>query len=189
MTVQRSYEDDISKILVSQEEITGAVKRIAREMEADLKDSDKKILIMGTLKGAVVFMADLLKEFNLRAEIDFVKVSSYGSGTESTGVVSLKANPDYNDLAEYNVIVIEDILDTGNTLAFLLDYLKNKMNAHSVRLCTLFNKPERRQKEVKVDYQGFIIPDEFIVGYGLDYDEQYRNLPYVGILKPEIYNK
>ena len=167
------YENDIDKVLVSEEEIRGAVKRIAKQMEEDFKDSDKKVLIMGTLKGAVVFMSDLMKEFNLRAEIDFIKVSSYGSGTESGGVVSLKANPDYEDLSEFNVIVIEDILDTGNTLSWLLDHLK----------------PERRKKDVHIDYQGFIIPDEFIVGYGLDYNEEYRNLPYVGVLKPEVYNK
>ena len=185
----KRYDGDIAKVLVSEEEIKGAVKRIAREMENDFKDSDKKVLIMGTLKGGIVFMADLMKEFNLRAEIDFVKVSSYGSSTESSGVVSLKSNPDYEDLSNFNVVVIEDILDTGNTLHWLLNYLKTNMNASSVKLCVLFNKPDRRKKDVKIDYQGFIIPDEFIVGYGLDYNEEYRNLPYVGMLKPEVYNK
>ena len=183
------YANDISKVLVSEEEIAGAVKRIAREMENDFKDSDKNVLLMCTLKGAVVFMSDLMKEFNLKAEIDFIKVSSYASGTESSGVISLKSNPDIMDLSDYNVVVIEDILDTGNTLSWLLNHLKTVLNAHSVKLCTLFNKPERRVKDVKVDYQGFIIPDEFIVGYGLDYNELYRNLPYVGVLKPEVYNK
>ena len=184
-----TYENDIAKVLVSEEEIRGAVKRIAKEMENDFKDSDKKVLIMGTLKGAVVFMSDLMKEFNLKAEIDFIRVSSYGSGTESGGVISLKANPDYEDLSNFNVVVIEDILDTGNTLSWLLDHLKTKMNAHTVKLCALFNKPDRRKKDVHIDYQGFIIPDEFIVGYGLDYNEEYRNLPFVGVLKPEVYNK
>ena len=184
-----NYENDIAKVLVSEEEIAGAVKRIAREMENDFKDSDKKVLLMCTLKGAVVFLADLMKSFNLPAELDFIKVSSYASGTESSGVISLKSGPDLKDLSDYNVIVIEDILDTGNTLAWLLDHVKNEMHANSVKLCALFNKPERRVKDVKIDYQGFIIPDEFIVGYGLDYNELYRNLPYVGILKPEVYNK
>lgn len=184
-----TYDNDIAKVLVSEEEIKGAVKRIAREMENDFKDSDKKVLLMCTLKGAVVFMADLMKEFNLVAEIDFIKVSSYASGTESSGVISLKSKPDITDLSGYNVVVIEDILDTGNTLSWLLDHLKNVLNANTVKLCVLFNKPERRQKDVKIDYQGFIIPDEFIVGYGLDYNELYRNLPYVGVLKPEVYTK
>lgn len=184
-----NYENDIAKVLVSEEEIKGAVKRIAREMENDYKDSDKKVLLMCTLKGAVVFLADLMKEFNLVAEIDFIKVSSYASGTESSGIISLKSGPDLTDLSEYNVVVIEDILDTGNTLSWLLDHVKNEMNAHSVKLCALFNKPDRRKKEVHIDYQGFIIPDEFIVGYGLDYNNLYRNLPYVGVLKPEVYNK
>ena len=130
-----------------------------------------------------------MKEFNLRAEIDFIKVSSYGSGTQSTGIVHLKSEPDRDDLSDYNVVVIEDILDTGNTLSWLLDHLKNVLHAHCVKLCVLFNKPDRRKKEIPIDYQGFIIPDEFIVGYGLDYNEEYRNLPYVGILKPQVYEK
>lgn len=184
-----TYENDIAKVLVSEEEIAGAVKRIAKQMEEDFKCSDKKVLFLCTLKGAVVFLADLMKNFNLPAEIDFIKVSSYASGTESSGIISLKSGPDLKDLSEYNVVVIEDILDTGNTLSWLLNHVKNTMNAHSVKLCALFNKPDRRQKDVKIDYQGFIIPDEFIVGYGLDYDEMYRNLPYVGVLKPEVYNK
>ena len=153
------------------------------------KTWNKKVLFLCTLKGAVVFLADLMKNFNLAAEIDFIKVSSYASGTESSGVISLKSGPDLKDLSEYNVVVIEDILDTGNTLSWLLDHVKNTLNAHSVKLCALFNKPDRRVKDVKIDYQGFIIPDEFIVGYGLDYNEMYRNLPYVGVLKPEVYNK
>lgn len=184
-----SYENDIAKILVSEEEIAGAVKRIAKQMEEDFKDSDKKVLFLCTLKGAVVFLADLMKNFNLPAELDFIKVSSYASGTESSGVISLKSGPDLTDLSNYNVVVIEDILDTGNTLSWLLNHIKTNMNADCVKLCTLFNKPDRRKKEVNVDYQGFIIPDEFIVGYGLDYNEMYRNLPYVGVLKPEVYNK
>lgn len=184
----KNYEKDIEKVLVSPEEIQGAVKRICREMENDFKDSEKPVLLMGILKGSVVFMADIMKEFNLRAETDFIKVSSYGSGTTS-GIIRLKSQPDISDLSGYNVIVIEDILDTGNTLHWLLGHLKNELNANSVKLCTLFNKPERRVKDIKVDYQGFIIPDEFIVGYGLDYNEQYRNLPYVGILKRSVYEK
>ncbi len=183
------YTNDIAKVLVSQEEIHGAVKRICREMENDFRDSDKKVLLMGILKGSVVFMADIMKEFNLRAETDFIKVSSYGNSTESSGIIRLKAEPDKENLSDFNVVVIEDILDTGNTLYWLINHLKTELHANSVKLCTLFNKPDRRQKDIHIDYQGFIIPDEFIVGYGLDYNEMYRNLPYVGVLKPEIYKK
>ena len=183
------YSNDIAKILVSEEEIQGAVKRICREMETDFANSDKKILLMGILKGSVVFMSDIMKEFNLRAETDFIKVSSYGSGSTSSGIIRLKSEPDLTDLSDYNVVVIEDILDTGNTLYWLLNHLKNDLRANSVKLCTLFNKPDRRKKDIHIDYQGFIIPDEFIVGYGLDYNEQYRNLPYVGILKRKVYEK
>ena len=183
------HAKDIEKVLVSEEEIHGAVKRICREMEKDFAHSDKKVLLMGILKGSVVFMADIMKEFNLRAETDFIKVSSYGSGSVSSGIVRLKSEPDLTDLSEYNVVVIEDILDTGNTLHWLLGHLKNELHANSVKLCTLFNKPDRRKKDITVDYQGFIIPDEFIVGYGLDYDEKYRNLPFVGALKPSVYEK
>jgi len=182
-----NYDNDIAKVLVSEEEIHGAVKRICREMENDFKNSDKKVLIMGILKGSCVFMADIMKEFNLRAETDFIKVSSYGSSTQSSGILRLKSEPDRENLSEYNVVVIEDILDTGNTLHWLLGHLRTELHANSVKLCVLFNKPDRRKKDIKIDYQGFIIPDEFIVGYGLDYNEEYRNLPYVGILKPEVY--
>ncbi len=183
------YTNDIAKVLVSKEEIQGAVKRICREMENDFANSDKKVLLMGILKGSVVFMSDIMKEFNLRAEIDYIRVSSYGDSTVSNGIIRLKSEPDISDLSQYNVVVIEDILDTGNTLFWLLEHLKNDLNASCVKVCTLFNKPERRQKDIHVDYQGFIIPDEFIVGYGLDYNEEYRNLPYVGVLKQEIYKK
>ena len=180
------YASDIERVLVSEEEIAMAVTRIAFEIERDMKDSDKKLLLVGVLKGSVVFMADIMKKLNIPAETDFIKVSSYGSGTVSHGV-TLRAEPDRLDLSEYNVVVIEDILDTGNTLSWLLGHLKNDLHANDVRLCVLFNKPDRRKIDIRIDYEGFVIPDAFIVGYGLDYDELYRNLPYVGILKPEVY--
>ncbi len=181
-----NYEECIEKVLVSEEEIKAAVERLAGEIERDFKDSDKKLLLIGILKGSVVFMADILKKLNIPLETDYIKVSSYG-GTSSSGHIKLKAEPDREDLSEYNVVVIEDILDTGNTLSWLLGHLKDDLNATTVKLCVLFNKPSRRKKEVKIDYEGFEIPDEFIVGYGLDYNELYRNLPYVGVLKPFVY--
>lgn len=183
------YESCIERVLVSEDEIAMTVTRIAYEIERDYKNSDKKLLLVGVLKGSVVFMADIMKKLNIPAETDFIKVSSYGSGTASSGKIMLRAEPDRLDLSDYNVIVIEDILDTGNTLSWLLNHLKNDLHANDVKLCVLFNKPDRRKIEIKIDYEGFVIPDAFIVGYGLDYDELYRNLPYVGILKPEVYTK
>ncbi len=182
------YESCIDRILVSEQEITEAVDRIAAEIENEFKGTDKKLLLIGVLKGSVVFMSDLLKRLNIPLETDYIKVSSYGSST-TNGALRLKAEPDRLDLSDYTVIVIEDILDTGNTLSWLLGHLKTDLKAADVRLCVLFNKPDRRKINIPVDYQGFVIPDEFIVGYGLDYDELYRNLPYVGILKPFVYEK
>lgn len=185
--MEMSYKDCIEKILVSEEEIDKAVTRIAYEISEDYRDSDKKLLLIGILKGSVIFMADILKKLNLPLETDYIKVSSYGSGTTTSGEIKLKAEPDRLDLSEYNVVVIEDILDTGNTLSWILNHLEKDLGAKDVRLCVLFNKPDRRKKDIRIHYEGFVIPDEFIVGYGLDYDEKYRNLPYVGILKPCVY--
>lgn len=181
-----NYSDNIERVLVSEEEIEQAVDRIVSEIERDYKDSGKKVLLVGILKGSVVFMADIMKKLNIPAETDYMKVSSYGSGTTS-GEITLSLALGKKDVSGYSIIVIEDILDTGNTLSWLLGYLKNEMNAKEVKLCVLFNKPDRRKKEIAIDYEGFVIPDEFIVGYGLDYDEMYRNLPYVGVLKPCVY--
>lgn len=183
-----SYSNDIEKVLTTKEEIQRTVERICKEIENDCKDSSKKLLLVGILKGSVVFMADIMKKLNIPLETDFIKVSSYGSGTES-GEISLKLGLSKKDLSDYRVIVIEDILDTGNTLSWLINYLKNDLKAPDVKLCVLFNKPDRRKKHIDIDYEGFVIPDEFIVGYGLDYNEQYRNLPYVGILKRSVYEK
>ena len=183
-----NYSDNIERVLVSEKDIEQAVDRIVSEIERDYKDSGKKVLLVGILKGSVVFMADIMKKLNIPAETDYMKVSSYGSGTTS-GEINLSLSLSKKDVSDYSIIVIEDILDTGNTLSWLLGYLKNEMNAKEVKLCALFNKPDRRKKEISIDYEGFVIPDEFIVGYGLDYDELYRNLPYVGVLKPEVYNK
>ncbi len=183
-----SIENNVKKILVSEDEIKEAVKRIAAEITEDHKNSEKRLLILCILKGSLPFCADLLKEIKLPCVLDFMKVSSYGSGTTSTGQVKIQCDLSVETLEDYDVVVVEDIIDTGHTLANLLVHLKNR-NAHSVKLCALLDKPERRLTPVKVDYLGFTVPDEFVIGYGLDYGELYRNLPYVGVLKEEVYKK
>ena len=179
---------DIEKILVSEEEIDSIVTKIAAEIDADYKDSPRKLLLLCILKGSVVFMGELMKKISLPVEIDFMKVSSYGNGTESTGRINIVLDLHRGDLGNVDIIVIEDIIDSGKTLSHLTKYLELK-GAGSVKTCTLLDKPTRRQVEFTPDYVGKEIPDEFVVGFGLDYDEKYRNLPYVGILKREVYEK
>ena len=181
-----AIEKDIAKVLVSEEQIKEALKRIAGEITRDFENSDKKLLILCILKGSLPFTADLLKEIRLPLVLDFMKVSSYGSGTYSTGQVKIQCDLSVETLEDYNVIVVEDIIDTGHTLSNLLVHLKNR-NANSVKLCAMLDKPERRVTDVKADYLGFTVPEEFVVGYGLDYNEMYRNLPYIGVLKEEVY--
>ncbi len=181
-------ENDIEYTLVTKEQIKEAVGKIAAEITEDFKDSDKELMILCILKGSLPFTADLLKEIRIPCILDFMKVSSYGSGTVSTGQVKIKCDLDVETLENYDVVVVEDIIDTGHTLANLLVHLEGR-KAHSVKLCTLLDKPSRRESDVKVDYCGFTIPDAFVVGYGLDYDERYRNLPYIGVLKEEVYSK
>ena len=175
----------LEKVLITEDEIHEAAKRLAARIEKDYEGEDS-IVLVGLLKGSVQFMADLLKNINMMCTIDFMCVSSYGKGTKSTGRVNI-----IKDLSEpiddKNVIIVEDIIDSGNTLNFIGKYFAAK-NAKSVRICTLLNKPSRREVEIDVDYIGFDVPDEFVVGYGLDYQEYYRNLPYIGVLKPEIYS-
>ena len=179
---------DIEKILVSEEEIDSIVTKIAAEIDADYKDSPRNLLLLCILKGSVVFMGELMKKISLPVEIDFMKVSSYGTGTESTGRINIVLDLHRGDLGNVDIIVIEDIIDSGKTLSHLTKYLELK-GAGSVKTCTLLDKPSRRQVEFTPDYVGKEIPDEFVVGFGLDYDEKYRNLPYVGILKREVYEK
>ena len=178
-------QKDLEKVLITEDEIHEAAKRLAARIEKDYEGEDS-IVLVGLLKGSVQFMADLLKNINMMCTIDFMCVSSYGKGTKSTGRVNI-----IKDLSEpiddKNVIIVEDIIDSGNTLNFIGKYFAAK-NAKSVRICTLLNKPSRREVEIDVDYIGFDVPDEFVVGYGLDYQEYYRNLPYIGVLKPEIYS-
>lgn len=180
--------DDMSGILMSPEEIDEATARIAEEIDRDFANYDGKVLILGILKGSVVFMADLMKKIKIPVEIDFMKVSSY-SGTQSSKRINIILDLNRVDLSESTVIIVEDIIDSGRTLSYLTEYLKIN-GAADVKTCTLLDKPSRREPELRnfvPDYVGKEIPDEFVVGYGLDYNEQYRTLPYVGILSRKVY--
>ena len=176
-------EQDIKCVLFSEEQLEQRVCELAAQIDRDY--AGKEPLLVSVLRGSFVFMADLVRHITLPCTVDFMAVSSYGSGTTSSGQVKI-----IKDLSEQiegkDVIVVEDILDSGNTLSYLLKLLEARHPA-SIRLCTLLDKPERRTKPVAAQYSGFTIPDEFVVGYGLDYDEKYRNLPYIGILKPSVY--
>ncbi len=185
MKEQVNANDGIDKVLISEAEIAEKVAELGAQISRDF--AGKNLLLVGVLKGSILFMADLLRHITIPCGIEFMAVSSYGAGTSTTGVVRI-----IKDLSipidDYDVLVVEDILDSGVTLSYLLELLKGK-NAKSVSLITLLDKPERRKKDVRVDYKGFTVPDEFVVGYGLDYDEKYRNLPYIGVLKPEVYSE
>lgn len=179
----RNMNDDIREVLFSEEKLAGIVQGIGARISEDYKD--KNLLMVSVLKGSVVFMADLMRAITIPCSIDFMAVSSYGSGMKTSGVVKIVKDLDIN-LKGYDLLVVEDILDSGLTLSYILELLQSR-SPKSIRLCTLFDKPDRRTVNIKADYVGTVVPDEFIVGYGLDYDEKYRNLPYVGILKPEVY--
>jgi len=178
---------DIDRILISEEEIQTIVKRISAEIDAYYKDRDSRLLLLCILKGSVVFMGDLMKNITVPVEIDFMKVSSYGSGMASTGSVNIILDLHRKDLPNTDILIVEDIIDSGKTLSYLVEYLRLK-GAKSVRTCTLLDKPERREVDFNADWVGAVIPNEFVVGYGLDFDEKYRALPYVGILKEEVYS-
>ena len=178
----------IAKILVSEAELEATVSRLAAQIDADYKGSDKKLVLLCILKGSIVFMGDLMKKLTVPVEIDCMKVSSYGSGTTSSGSVKIHLDVTRPDLSDCDFLIIEDIIDSGYTLSYLTDYLKLR-GARSVKTCALLDKPARRKVEFTPDYVGIEIPDEFVVGYGLDYDERFRALPYVGVLKPEIYTE
>ena len=176
---------DISRILISEEELKNKVAEMGRRISQDYQG--KRLMVVGVLKGSVVFMADLIRHITVPVEMDFMAVSSYGAGVKTSGVV--KILKDLDRLIEgYHVLVVEDILDSGMTLGYLADLLRDRGPA-SVRIATILDKPERRQVDIKPDYVGFTIPDEFVVGYGLDYAELYRNLPYVGVLSSSVYEK
>ena len=176
-------EKDIQEILFSEEQLAQRVKEIAGEINRDYVGQE--IMLVSVLRGSFVFMADLCRRIDLPCTVDFMAVSSYGGRTSSSGQVQITKDLS-SDITGKNIIVVEDILDSGNTLSYLLKVLEQRSPA-SIRLCTLLDKPERRVKPVEVHYSGFTIPDAFVVGYGLDYAEHYRNLPYIGILKPEVY--
>lgn len=177
-------DQDIKQILYSEEDIAAIIDRLGKQITEDYRG--KSLLLVGILKGSVVFMADLMRKIDLPCKIDFMALSSYGDSSRSSGVIRLLKDLSTN-IEGYDVLVIEDILDSGNTLSHLRKLLLLR-NPKSLRICTFFDKPDRRVvKDLKADYIGAVIPDEFIVGYGLDYAEKYRNLPYVGILKPEFY--
>ena len=175
--------NDILKILVSQDEISNIVHGLADRISNDYKD--KKLLMLCILKGAVVFMGDLMKSISIPTEIDFMKVSSYGNMTSSSGTVNIVLDLHRKDLSDLDILIVEDIIDSGRTLSYLVEYLKLK-GAKSVKTCTMLDKPSRREVDFTPDYCGKTIPDEFVVGYGLDYAEAYRALPFIGILKPEV---
>lgn len=177
-------ERDIEKVLISEEEIKKIVSDLGARISEDYKD--KNLLMVSVLKGSVVFMADLMRAVTIPCRIDFMSVSSYGSGAKTSGVVKIIKDLDLN-LEGYDLLVVEDILDSGKTLDYLLKVLKQR-NPASIRICTFLDKPERRQVDLFADYSGTTVPDEFVVGYGLDYDEKYRNLPYVGALKRSVYS-
>lgn len=169
-----SYE-----VLISEKEIKNKVEEIAKKIQEDF--SGQEILLVGVLKGASVFVSDLMRKIDLDVNIDFISVSSYGMSTTSSGVVKILKDLD-QDITDKNVIIVEDIIDTGLTLRYLKDYFKQK-NAKCLKICTLLDKPARRKCDIDVDYIGFEIEDKFIVGYGIDYQERYRNLPYIAYVE------
>lgn len=175
---------DCEKILLTQEQLKERIAQMGKQISADVDDCEPMIAV-GILKGSVIFMADLVREIEKSVEMEFMAVSSYGASTKSSGAVKILKDLDI-DISGKNVLIIEDIIDSGITLSYLKEMLL-KRNPKSLKICTLLNKPERRKAEMKVDYIGFDIPDEFVIGYGLDYDNKYRNLPYIGILKREVY--
>ncbi|WP_040198285.1 hypoxanthine phosphoribosyltransferase [Candidatus Soleaferrea massiliensis] len=174
---------DIAQILISEKEIAEKVAELGRKISSDYQG--KNLLMISVLKGSVVFMADLMRAISIKARVDFMNVSSYGSAQKTSGVVKIVKDLDI-PLEGYDVLIVEDILDSGLTLSYLKGILLER-NPRSVRIATLLDKPERRRVDITPDYVCFSVPDEFVVGYGLDFDETYRNLPFIGVLKPEIY--
>ena len=172
-------QNDVLKILITEEEIKAKVKEMGKQISKDY--AQKNLMLIS------VFLADLMREITVHAEIDFMAVSSYGRSTKTSGIVRIIKDLDIN-LEGYDVLIVEDILDSGTTLNYLTKVLKTR-NPMSLKIATLLNKPERRVKNIQPDYCGFNIPDEFVIGYGLDYAEKYRNLPYIGVLKKEVYEK
>lgn len=175
----------IKKVLIDEKDLQAKINELGEKITKDYQGKD--LLVVCVLKGAVMFATDLIKRVNLPLEIDFMAVSSYGNATKSSGVVRILKDLE-KEIQHRDILIVEDIIDSGLTLSYLVENLKQR-NPNSVSICTLLDKPERRQAELEVQYKGFTVPDEFVVGYGLDYAEKYRNLPYIGVLKEEIYTK
>ncbi len=182
--MKSNMEQDILKVLYTEEEIKQRVTEMGEELYDRFLDKDP--MFVGVLNGCFVFMADLVRATQLKSQLEFIAVSSYKDGTKSSGVVQITRDLQC-DITGRHLIVVEDILDSGNTLAYLKEYLINR-GAASVSIVTLLDKPSRRQKAIYADIAGFEVPDEFVVGYGLDYAQRYRNVPYIGVLKPEVYS-
>ena len=178
-----TMSDDIREVLISEEQIKEIVDRLGKQITKDY--AGKNLVLVSVLKGSVVFMADIMRAIDLPLSIDFMVVSSYGSGTTSHGSVKIVKDLDL-DLSGLDLLIVEDILDTGRTLSSLLEILKMR-NPNSIRICTFLDNPERRLADITADYVGAVVPDEFVVGYGLDYNQHFRNLPYVGVLKASVY--
>jgi len=176
---------DIESVLISEEELANKVLEMAEAINRDFED--KKLLIVSVLKGGFIFAADLMRKIEINAPIEFIAVSSYGASSKSSGAVKIIKDLD-RDINGLDILIVEDILDSGLTLSYIKKLLITR-GAKSVKICTILNKPSRRKADIDADYIGFDIPDEFVVGYGLDFDERYRNLPYVAILKREVYEK
>jgi hypoxanthine phosphoribosyltransferase len=181
----RSLHDDIDRVLIDEAAIQQRVAELGAALSREYAGRD--LLLVSVLKGSIVFMADLIREISIPHAIDFMATSSYGAGVESSGVVRILKDLN-KPIAGRNIVLVEDIIDSGNTLTYLTGLLRQR-NPASLRVMTLLDKPDRREVEVDVDWTGFSIPNEFVVGYGLDYDEIYRNLPYIGILKPSVYTE
>lgn len=175
--------EDIEKILLDEEQISKKIKEIGNTISKDYKGKD--LILIGVLKGSIMYMANLAREIDIPCTMDFMSVSSYGNSTTSSGIVKILKDLDVS-IEGKDVLIVEDIIDSGITLKYLQKYLRAK-NPNSVEITTLLNKPERRKADIDVKYIGFEVPDYFLVGYGLDYAEKYRNLPFIGILKEEIY--
>ncbi|MBE6647231.1 MAG: hypoxanthine phosphoribosyltransferase [Ruminococcaceae bacterium] len=178
---------DVERILLNEKDLEKIVEDLGARITNEYKDSDKPLVVIVILKGSLIFASDLIRRIELPLEIEFMKVSSYGAGTKNSGEIKIHLDLHREHLEDYNILIIEDIVDSGRTLSRLTQLLRNR-NANNVKTCTLLDKPSRREVEFEADFCGYSIPDEFVIGYGLDFDEKYRNLPFVGVLKPEIYS-
>lgn len=184
--MERTVHDDIAYVLLEHERIQDRVRQLSDQISQDYADTDD-LLLVGVLKGSVMLMVDMARSLQQDVALDFIAISSYGQATKTSGVVRLLKDLD-TDIGGRHVLIVEDIVDSGLTLAYLRESFQRR-NPASLRICALLNKPSRRQADVTIDYSGFDIPNEFVVGYGLDYAERYRNLPYIGVLRPEVYTQ